>query len=37
MTCEAGRFLVESQLRVLDQGREAFVRSWSLAFPREGG
>jgi hypothetical protein len=37
MTCDAGRFLVESQLRVLDGGEEAFVRTWSLEFPREGG
>jgi putative CocE/NonD family hydrolase len=37
MTCDAGRFLIESQLRVLDGGEEAFVRSWSLEIPRDGG
>jgi uncharacterized protein len=37
MTCDAGRFLLSSQLRVLAGGEEAFVRTWELEFPREGG
>ena len=37
MTCDAERFLIEAQMRVLDGGEEAFVRTWSLAIPREGG
>ncbi len=37
MTCDAGRFLIESQLRVLDGGEETYTRSWSFEIPREGG
>ena len=37
MTCDAGRFLIESHLRVLDGGEETFTRTWSLEIPREGG
>jgi putative CocE/NonD family hydrolase len=37
MTCDARHFLIESRLRVLDGGAEAFVRTWSLAIPRVGG
>jgi hypothetical protein len=37
MTCDAESFHVESQLRVLDGGEETFARTWSLAFPRQGG
>ena len=37
MTCDAGSFHIESQLRVLDGGDEAFVRTWSFSIPRDGG
>jgi putative CocE/NonD family hydrolase len=37
MTCDAGSFRIESQLRVLDGGVESFVRTWSFSVPRDGG
>ena len=37
MTCDAGSFHIESELRVLDGGVEAFVRTWSFSVPRDGG
>ncbi len=37
MSCDAGRFLIESHLRVLDAGEEMFTRSWSFEIPRVGG
>jgi uncharacterized protein len=37
MTCDAERFLIESQLRALDGGEETYTRSWSFEIPREGG
>jgi hypothetical protein len=37
MTCDAETFFVSSNLRVLDAGREAFTRTWSLEIPRNGG
>ena len=37
MTCDAASFHIESTLRVLDGGDEAFVRTWSFAVPRDGG
>jgi putative CocE/NonD family hydrolase len=37
MTCDAETFFVSSTLRVLDAGREAFTRTWSLEIPRNGG
>jgi hypothetical protein len=37
LTCDAGSFYVESTLRVLDGGEEAFTRTWSLVIPRIGG
>jgi putative CocE/NonD family hydrolase len=37
MTCDAGRFLIESRLRVLEAGEEIHTRTWSLEIPREGG
>jgi len=37
MTCDAGSFHVEAELRVLDGGRETYVRSWSFSVPRDGG
>jgi hypothetical protein len=37
MTCDAESFHIESQLRVLDDGAESFVRTWSFSVPRDGG
>jgi len=37
MTCDAGRFVVESSLRVFDAGEETFSRRWSFEVPRAGG
>ncbi len=37
MTCDAGQFLVDSTLRVLEGGEETFTRTWSFAIPRNGG
>jgi hypothetical protein len=37
MTCDVESFYIEAELRVLDGGKEAFVRTWSFAIPRDGG
>ena len=37
MTCDATSFHISAELRVLDGGEEAFVRTWSFAVPRDGG
>src|SRR4029077_15723157 len=37
MSCDAGSFHVEAELRVFDGGQEAYLRSWSFSVPRDGG
>jgi hypothetical protein len=37
MSCDAASFHVESEFRVFDGGREAYVRSWSFSVLRDGG